>query len=168
MSTILYPLSDDLYSDRENHAINNLRTLLNDTDSACQVFEDSQLFSYLDMALEDVNSHPMKTYYDFDTLPRDWFYCVVLGAYVFSLNSQSITEKARNFTVTDQGISYTPPDIPSHLTGIAQQMETKYQLMKEKIKANEKPSLLGIGSSRVLMPNPSFSKMRHLRERRIF
>ena len=120
------------------------------------------------MALEDMNSHPMKTYYDFDTIPRDWVYCVTLGAYVFATQAQSITEKARNFTVTDQGISYTPPDLPGHLMSLMQQMETKYQTMKEKIKANEKPSLLGIGSTRVLMPNPAFSKLRHLRERRFF
>lgn len=168
MPTILYPLSDDLYSDRENHLISNLRNVLNDTDSACQIFDDAQLFGYLDMALEDVNSHPMKTYYSMETMPRDWIYCVVVGGYVFALNAQSITEKARNFTVTDQGISYTPPDMPGHLTGIAQQMETKYQLMKEKIKANEKPSILGIGSTRVLQPSPSFTRLRHLRERRVF
>ena len=157
-----------MYSDRENHFISNLRNVLNDTDSACQIFDDSQLFGYLDMALEDMNSHPMKTYYTLDTIPRDWTYCVVLGAYVFALNAQSITEKARNFTVTDQGVSITPPDMPSHLTSIAQQMETKYQTMKEKIKANEKPSILGIGSTRVLTPSPAFTRLRHLRERRVF
>jgi len=168
MPIILYPLSDDLYSDRENHFINNLRQLLTDTDSACQIFDDAQLFAYLDMALEDMNSHPMKTYYDFETIPRDWLYCVVLGGYVFAVQAQSITEKARNFTVSDQGISYTPPDLPGHLLSLFTQMEQKYQTMKEKIKANEKPSLLGIGSTRVLMPNPAFSKLRHLRERRFF
>ena len=41
-------------------------------------------------------------------------------------------------------------------------------LMKEKIKANEKPSILGIGSTRVLTPNPAFTRLRHLRERRVF
>lgn len=168
MPTILYPLSDDLYSDRENHLIYNLRQLLSDTDSACQLFEDAQLFAYLDMALEDINSHPMKTYYDMNSCPRDWFYLIVLGAYIFSLNTQSITEKARNFVVSDQGISYTPPDVPGHLVSIAQQMETKYQLMKEKIKANEKPSLLGIGSTRTLIPSPAYAKLRHLRERRVY
>jgi hypothetical protein len=120
------------------------------------------------MALEDVNSHPMKTYYDFESMPRDWFYLVVLGGYVLALNSQSIREKARNFVVSDQGITYTPPDMPGHLVSVSQQMEQKYQTMKEKVKANEKPSILGIGSARVLIPSPAFAKLRHLRERRVF
>ena len=168
MPTILFPLSDDLYSDRENHMINYLRQVLNDTDSACQIFEDAQLFAYIDLALQDVNSHPMKTYYNLESLPRDWINVVILGAYVFALNAQSITEKARNFTVSDQGISYTPPDIPGQMTSIATAMETKYQAEKERIKANEKPLMLGIGSSRVMVPNPNFIKFRHLRERRFF
>ena len=168
MPTILYPLSDDVYSDRENHFIQYLRQVLNDTDSACQIFDDMQLFTYVDLAMQDVNSHPMKTFYTLDTVPRDWVNVVVLGAYVFALNAQSITEKARNFNVSDQGISYTPPDVPGHLTSIATQMEQKYQLEKEKIKANEKPALLGIGSTRVLVPNPAFARLRHLRSRRFF
>jgi len=168
LPTILFPLSDDLYSDRENHMINYLRQVLNDTDSACQIFEDAQLFAYIDLALQDVNSHPMKTYYNLESLPRDWINVVILGAYVFALNAQSITEKARNFTVSDQGISYTPPDIPGQMTSIATAMETKYQAEKERIKANEKPLMLGIGSSRVMVPNPNFIKFRHLRERRFF
>jgi len=168
MATILFPLSDDLYSDRENHMINYLRQVLNDTDSACQIFDDAQLYAYIDLALQDVNSHPMKTYYTLDALPRDWINVVILGAYVFALNAQSITEKARNFTVSDQGISYTPPDIPGQMMSIATAMEAKYQAEKERIKANEKPLLLGIGSSRVIVPNPNFIKFRHLRERRFF
>jgi hypothetical protein len=148
--------------------INYLRQVLNDTDSACQIFEDAQLFAYIDLALQDVNSHPMKTYYNLESLPRDWINVVILGAYVFALNAQSITEKARNFTVSDQGISYTPPDIPGQMTSIATAMETKYQAEKERIKANEKPLMLGIGSSRVMVPNPNFIKFRHLRERRFF
>jgi hypothetical protein len=47
-------------------------------------------------------------------------------------------------------------------------MEAKYQAEKERVKANEKPLMLGIGSSRVIVPNPNFMKMRHLRERRLF
>ena len=168
MATILFPLSDDLYSDRENHMINYFRQVLNDTDSACQIFDDAQLYAYIDLALQDVNSHPMKTYYTLDALPRDWINVVILGAYVFALNAQSITEKARNFTVSDQGISYTPPDIPGQMMSIATAMEAKYQAEKERIKANEKPLLLGIGSSRVIVPNPNFIKFRHLRERRFF
>jgi hypothetical protein len=168
MPTILFPLSDDTYSDRENHFISYLRSVLNDTDEACQIFDDSQLFAYIDLAMQDVNSHPTKTFYDLNTVPRDWMNVVVLGAYIFALQAQSITEKARNFVVSDQGISYNPPDIPGLMMSIAQQNETKYQAEKERIKANERPALLGIGSTRVLTPNPAYARLRHLRERRMF
>ena len=168
MPTILFPISVDLYSDRENHEINLLRNVLNDSDEACQIFDASQLFAYLDLALQDVNSHPTKTYYTHETVPRDWINVIVLGAYVFALHAQSMTEKARNFTISDQGVSYTPPDIPGHMLSVSQAIETKYQLEKEKIKANEKPTLLGIGSTRVLVPNPNFIRLRHLRERKFF
>jgi hypothetical protein len=168
MPTVLFPLSDDRFTEREMHFVNYLRSVLSDTDEACQIFDDSQLLSYVDLALQDVNSHPMKTYYDLETVPRDWMNVIILGAYVFALNTQSITEKARNFTISDQGISYTPPDIPGQMTTIASAMETKYQAEKERIKANEKPSSFGIGSTRVLTPNPSFLKMRHLRSHRFF
>jgi hypothetical protein len=168
MPTILFPLSDDIYSDRENHMINYLRQVLNDTDEACQIFDDAQLFAYIDLSLQDINSHPTKTFYTLDTVPRDWINVIILGAYVFALQAQSITEKARNFTVSDQGISYNPPDLPGHMMNIAQQNEAKYQAEKERIKANERPALLGIGSTRTLVPNPNFVRMRHLRSRRFF
>lgn len=168
MPTILFPLSDDMYSDRENHMISYLRSVLNDTDEACQIFDDAQLFAYIDLAMQDLNSHPTKTFYTLDTVPRDWINVIILGAYVFALQAQSITEKARNFVVSDQGISYNPPDLPGHMMSIAQQIETKYQSEKERIKANERPALLGIGSTRVLTPNPAYARMRHLKARRMF
>lgn len=168
MPTILFPLSDDMYSDRENHIISYLRSVLNDTDEACQIFDDAQLFAYIDLAMQDLNSHPTKTFYNLDNVPRDWINVIVLGAYVFALQAQSITEKARNFTVGDQGINYNPPDLPGHMMSIAQQIETKYQAEKERIKANERPALLGIGSTRVLTPNPAFARYRHLRQGKLY
>ena len=78
MPTILYPLSDDFYTDRENHLISYLRQVLNDTDEACQIFADAQLFAYIDMALQDVNSHPTPTFYTIESLPRDWINVVIL------------------------------------------------------------------------------------------
>ncbi len=168
MPTILFPLSDSLYSDRENHFIDYLRKVLNDTDEACQVFDDAQLFAYIDLALQDVNSHPTKTFYSLDTVPRDWINLIVLGGYVFALQAQSITEKARNFVVSDNGITYNPPDLPGHMMSISQQIEAKYQAEKERIKANERPSIIGIGQTRTLTPNPGFIRMRHLRSGRFF
>lgn len=167
MSTILYPVTDDFFTERENEMINYLRTALLDTDEACQIFDDGQLLQYLDLSLQDVNSHPMKTFYTMESLPRDWINCVVLGGYIFALNAQGLIERARNFNIADQGVSYTPPALPDHMQNLAQFLETKFQLEKEKIKANEKPLPMGLGTTRVLAPNPTLARLRHLRAHRM-
>lgn len=168
MPTILYPQTDDYFTNAENQFINYLRQVLKDTDEVCQIFDDAQLLSYIDLALQDVNSHPTVTFYTIDTVPRDWYNVIILGAYVFALNAQGLTERARNFTVSDQGINYQPPDLPGHMVNLAQAMETKFQTEKERIKANVRPMPQGLGSTRVLTPNPLMLRLRHLRSHRFF
>jgi len=168
MPTILMPYSDDVFTPAENQLIQYLRQTLNDTDSACEIFSDSQLLSYIDMALQSVNSHPTWTFYTLDSVPRDWYNCIVIGAYVYAINAQGIVEIARNFNISDQGVNYTPPPIPQHYMSLAQAMEAKFEAEKERIKANVRPAPVGLGSTRVLTPNPAILRMRHLRAHRFF
>ena len=164
----MFPISDDVFTPAENQLISLLRVILNDTDSACEIFGDSQLLSYIDLGLMDVNSHPTFTYYDINSVPRDWYNCIVKGAYVFAIDAQGLVERARNFNITDQGVSYTPPDLPGHFQTLSQMVRAEYQAEKEKIKANVRPAPCAIGSTRVLTPNPLMLKMRHLRSHRFF
>ena len=168
MPTVLFPISDDVFTPAENQLISLLRVILNDTDSACEIFGDSQLLSYIDLGLMDVNSHPTFTYYDINSVPRDLYNCIVKGAYVFAIDAQGLVERARNFNITDQGVSYTPPDLPGHFQTLSQMVRAEYQAEKEKIKANVRPAPCAIGSTRVLTPNPLMLKMRHLRSHRFF
>ncbi len=168
MPTILFPLSDDIFTPQENQLIHYLRQVLNDTDSSCEIFSDSQLLSYLDLSLQSVNSHPTWTYYTLEAIPRDWMNVVVLGGYIYALNAQGLVERARNFSISDQGVSYQPPDLPGHFQSLAQAMETKFEAEKERIKANVRPAPVGLGSTRVLSPNPLLLRMRHLRAHRFF
>ncbi len=168
MPTILFPLTDDSLTSAENSLVQHLRNLLNDTDPACEIFEEGQLLSYLDMSLQSVNSHPTWTFYNFDSLPRDWHNVVILGAYIYALNAQGLTERARNFSISDQGVSYQPPDLPGHFQSLAQFNADKFEKEKERIKANVRPVPVGIGSTRVLTPNPQLLRMRHLRAHRFF
>lgn len=168
MPTILMPFSDDLMSPAENQLTQYLRQILNDTDSGCEIFSDSQLLSYIDLGLMSVNSHPTWTFYTLDSVPRDWYNCIVLGAYVYALNAQGLVERARNFNISDQGVSYTPPDLPGHFQSLAQLMDAKFLAEKERIKANVKPAPIGLGSSRCLTPNPMVLRARHLRAHRFF
>jgi len=166
--TILFAYSDDIFTQAENQLIQYLRQILNDTDSACEIFGDSQLLSYIDLALMDVNSHPTWTYYDINSVPRDWYNCIVKGAYVFAIDAQGLVERARNFNISDQGVTYTPPDLPGHFQSLSQMVRAEYQAEKEKIKANVRPAPQGLGSTRVLTPNPLLLRMRHLRSHRFF
>ena len=142
--------------------------MLNDTDSACEIFDDGQLLSYIDLSLQSVNSHPTWTFYTLDSVPRDWYNCIVLGAYSYALNAQGLTERAKNYTISDQGINYQPPDLPGHFQSLAQSMDAKFLAEKERIKANVRPAPLGLGSSRTLSPNPNMIRLRHLRAHRFF
>ena len=166
--TILHPYSDDIFTPAENQLIQYLRQLLNDTDSSCEIFSDSQLLSYIDLSLQSVNSHPTWTFYTLESLPRDWYNVTVLGAYIYALNAQGLTERARNFNISDQGVSYTPPDLPGHFQNLAQAMDAKFLAEKERIKANVRPAPVGLGTTRVLSPNPAILRMRHLRAHRFF
>jgi len=166
MPTILFPYSDDIFSPAENQLIQYLRQVLNDTDSSCEIFSDSQCLSYVDLALQSVNSHPTWTFYTLESLPRDWYNVVVLGAYVYALNAQGLVERARNFVISDQGVNYNPPDLPGHFQSLAQAMESKFEAEKERIKANVRPAPVGLGSTRVLTPNPAILRLRHLRAHR--
>jgi hypothetical protein len=168
MPVILFPITDSAFTPAENQFVQYLRQVLKDTDDVCQIFDDSQLLSYIDLALMDINSHPTVTFYTVDTVPRDWYNVIILGAYVFALNAQGLTERARNFNISDQGINYTPPDLPGHMVNLAQAMETKFQTEKERIKANVRPMPQGLGSTRVLTPNPLMMRLRHLRAHRFF
>jgi hypothetical protein len=168
MPVILMPYSDDSFTPAENMLINYLRQLLNDTDSACEIFNDSQLLTYIDLSLASVNSHPTPTFYDLDSAPRDWYNVLVLGAYVYALNAQGLTERARNFTISDQGINYNPPDLPGHMQNLAQAMEQKFEAEKERIKAQVKPNSMGIGSMRSICPSPNFARLRHLRAHQFY
>ncbi len=168
MPTILFPITDSELSPAENQLTNYLRQVLNDTDSACEIFSDGQLLSYIDLSLQSVNSHPTWTFYTIDSVPRDWYNVIVLGAYVYALNAQGLVERARNFTISDQGVNYTPPDLPGHFQSLAQQMDAKFLAEKERIKANVRPAPIGLGSTVVLSPNPSVIRLRHLRAHRFF
>ncbi len=168
MPTVLFALSDDTFSPQENQMIHYLRQVLNDVDSSCEIFSDSQLLSYCDLALQSVNSHPTWTFYNLDSAPRDWINVIILGAYVYALNAQGLVERARNFSISDQGVSYQPPDLPGHFQSLAQAMEAKFEAEKERIKANVRPAPVGLGSTRVLSPNPLMLRMRHLRAHRFF
>ena len=139
------------------------------TEAQCNVFSDVELISFLVNSLSSFNQYPHFTQFKFsDPQIYELFADVILqGAVVLALAAQALIEKGREFSITDNGVTYQPPAISDILNT---QYSAQLQDYKEKLKAiktNLKPSPRGLGTFRVTAVNPNFLRLRHLRERQI-
>lgn len=144
-----------------------LRVRLKDTDPRNYAFSTVEINEFLDLALADVNVWPTFTEYTWTDVPTNWKSLVTLGGQVMALYAQGLIEAGREFTVTDQGISFNPPQLSAHMQTAAQALMTQYNEMKEVVKRNIRPSYYAVGSYRVLAIHPYMLRLRHLRERRL-
>lgn len=176
-----YPCHDTSgFVDAPCHLVYKLRLMLRDT---CRhpkandldwkgtpggtVYSDDELSCYLTLTLLDMNSHPTTTYYEWDTVPTNWYSCIVYGSMWMAWNSEAILEAAKQYTINENGFAFTPPDIAGALNTAASSIYTHYNDLKERIKKNIKPSPRAVGGTRILYPQPFLAKLRHLRERRV-
>ncbi len=181
MSTTEYPHEEvSGFIDAPCHLIIKLRHLLRDTcrhpkvndpnwegNESGFIYSDDELSCYLTLTLIDINSHPTTTYYDWDTVPTNWYAVIAYGAQWMAWNSEAILEAAKQYSITENGITFTPPDIAASISSAADKVYTHFNDLKEKIKRNVKPSPRGVGGTRILYPQPFLAKLRHLKERRI-
>lgn len=133
----------------------------------CWAFTEDEIDMQLETSLADFNAWPMFTCYTWDTVPQEFIGVIVLGAQVFSLFAQGLLESGREFTITDNGISFNPPQISGYMQTAASTLLQTYTEMKEKIKANLKPHPAGIGTFRVTSILPALTRLRHLRAKQI-
>jgi len=79
----------------------------------CNVFDNEVLVTFLCQALSEFNMIPFFTGYTFaDPVIQTLFaQAIVEGAYIVALASQSLIEKGRDFTISDGGINYQPPQL---------------------------------------------------------
>lgn len=136
----------------------------------CDVFEDEILIAFLCQSLSEFNSTPFFTGYTFaDPIIQTLFYQVIVeGAYVFALASQAIVEKGRDFTVSDGGISYQPPQLGDFLQTNYSTWLTSYRERLKFIKNSIRPAPHGIGAySNLGTASPAVLRQRHLRSRRL-
>lgn len=136
----------------------------------CNVFTDDELIKFLIDSLSDFNSTPHFTMYSFANVEMFTIFAdiIVQGAELMALAAQALIEKTKEFTITDNGITYTPPLLSELLMN---QYNTKlpvYQDKKKFIKASIKPTPKGLGTFRVTAIVPAYIKLKSLRERQIF
>lgn len=151
----------------KDRAVAMTRVKLKDIVPECWAFCEDEIDMYLETSLADFNAWPTFTCFTWDTLPETFLGVLALGAQVFALYAQGLLESGREFTITDNGISFTPPQISSYMQSTASALLQHYTELRENIKRNIKPQPAGIGTFRVTSLLPTLARLRHLREKQI-
>ena len=139
------------------------------TEESCYIFSNDELICFLINSLSEFNQWPHFTQFTFaDAQIQDIFLDIIVqGANLLALAAQALIEKGREFTITDNGVTYQPPQVSEILNS---QYGTQLSYYKEKLKAIKtslKPAPKSLGTFRVTAISPNFLRLRHLRERQI-
>ena len=137
----------------------------------CDIFTVDQLVTFLATALWDFNQVPYFTYFTFDddAFVDQFGEILVEGATIQGLLSKALTERGREYNISDNGLSFTPPGMSDMLKGQADAMLTVYTSKLQTIKNSLRPFPKGLGTfSMSSGANPAFARMRHLRQGRRF
>lgn len=136
----------------------------------CNVFTDDELIKFLIDSLSDFNSTPHFTQFCFshEEIKHIFADIIVQGAELMAISAQAIIEKTKEFTITDNGVTYSPPFLSELLMNQYNAKLPVYQEKKKFIKASIKPKPLGQGTFRITSLSPSYIKLKSLRERQVF
>jgi hypothetical protein len=167
-----------------NKLIKSLRARLNSSGKAkstdgygnvtyvdCDIFSVDMLTTFIATALWDFNQVPYFTFFTFD---EDCFVdqfgeILVEGATLYSLASQALIERGREYQITDNGLSFNPPTVSELLQTQYSTLLTQYWDKLKYIKNSLRPSPRGLGVFSMNSGiNPAFARLRHLRARRLF
>lgn len=135
----------------------------------CNVFDNDILIGFLCMSLSEFNMTPFFTAYTFadQTIQTLFAQIIVEGAGIYALAAQSIIEKGRDFSLSDQGISYQPPALGDFLASHYSTWLTSYRERLKYIKNSIRPGVQGFGVGIASTTNTNLLRTRHLRARRI-
>ena len=139
------------------------------TEEKCSVFTDAELICFLVNSLSSFNQIPHFTHFNFSDpqIYTTFADAIIQGGVLLAMAAQMLIEKGREFTLTDNGVTYQPPAISEILNNQYGAQLADYKDKVKVIKCNMKPSPLGLGSFRVTAVAPAFLRLRHLRERQI-
>lgn len=135
----------------------------------CPVFGDTDLVSYLCASLAEFNATPTITGYSFDNplVATIWSDVITQGAYLVGMAAKAVHEAGREFVLNDNGVSINPPPVSSTITTLYNSQLGDYRAKLKEIKRNHRPAPYGMGAGSILVANPVYRRLRHLRERRI-
>lgn len=143
----------------------------NDIFIDCDIYTVDTLVTFIANSLTYFNAIPHFTMFTFEDTPIiDQFHdLLVQGAVIGAVASKALIERGREFQITDNGVSFTPPTVSELLNT---QWTTEFSSYREDIKmikGNMKPSPLGLGTLTISTSrNPAIARLRHLRARQIF
>jgi hypothetical protein len=160
-----------------NDLICQMRAELKDGNTQCYAFSAAELSAFLDASLSRFNGTPHFTHFSWKNIDLVRFrYIIVEGAVLLAMSAQVLIESGREFTINDNGISFTPAQVSQALAGQFSARYAKYGEDLDFIKLHFKPAPVAVlsyqsllvGSGDAVGGNPAVSKLRHLRGRRVF
>lgn len=121
----------------------------------CNIFSVDMLTTFLATSLTDFNSVPYFTSFTFeDTMFLDQYHEIIVeGATLQALVSKALIERGREFSVTDNSISFTPPTVSEMLNSQYSSLLTHYYDKLKYIKNSMRPAAAGLGVLRPIMIN---------------
>lgn len=154
MATILQPNLNTVaepYTDLERKYVNDLRILLKDVplenytylntlveDDYHEHWTDPQLLVFLTQSLNDINSEPPLTGYNFNLFPQAWRGTVMNGGLIYALIAEGILSNSSQFSYSDNGISLQV-NLTQGYTSIAQMLLQSYHQSISNIKRSMRP-----------------------------
>ena len=136
----------------------------------CDIFSVATLTTFIATALWDFNQVPYFTFFTFDeeSFVEQFGEILVEGATLYALASIALIERGREFQITDNGLNFNPPTVSELLETQYSTLLSHYWEKLKYIKNSLRPAPRGLGVfSMNSAINPAFSRLRHLRARRI-
>lgn len=137
---------------------------------SCDIYSTDVLVTMLGDSLSIFNAIPHFTMFEFDDSQfiKQFLGIIVQGATIRALASQQLIEKGREFNISDNGISFTPPGVSEPLGSQYSAELTNWTDQVKLIKASMKPAPVSLGTLSVTtIRNPVLSNLRMRRARQI-
>lgn len=136
----------------------------------CDIFSVENLTSFIVMSLSNFNQIPYFTWFTFEDtwFIDEWMAILAEGASIYAMASQALLERGREFSITDNSISFTPPTVSELLNTQYSSNMTTYNENLKYIKNSMRPHVRGLGTMTITAGNPNVMRLRHLRARRFY
>ncbi len=137
----------------------------------CDIFSVDVLTTFVADVISEFNQIPHFTFYTFDDSDFISMFQAILvqGAVIRAMASKALIERGREYTISDNGINFTPPTVSEMLSTQWSTELTNFTEKLKQIKANMKPSSLGLGTLSITASrHPVMSQLRHRRARQVW